>query len=53
MLFGNLIYCILVTSDEQAIELMNDSKYGLTASVWTNDRAAGLEIGKRLEQLVH
>jgi len=25
-----------VTSDEEAIKLMNDSPYGLTASIWTN-----------------
>ena len=28
--------CIKVSSDEEAIELMNDSPYGLTASVWTD-----------------
>jgi acyl-CoA reductase-like NAD-dependent aldehyde dehydrogenase len=25
-----------VSSDEEAVNLMNDSSYGLTASVWTN-----------------
>jgi acyl-CoA reductase-like NAD-dependent aldehyde dehydrogenase len=36
-----------VSSDEEAIALMNDSEYGLTASVWTKNRKEGLEIGKR------
>lgn len=29
-----------VKSDEEALRLMNDSPYGLTASVWTNDDKA-------------
>lgn len=29
-----------VSSDEEALKLMNDSPYGLTASIWTNDDAA-------------
>ena len=32
-----LIFCSQVPSDEEAIKLMNDSVYGLTASVWTKD----------------
>jgi acyl-CoA reductase-like NAD-dependent aldehyde dehydrogenase len=38
-----------VKSDEEAIDLMNDSVYGLTASVWTKDAKKGLEIGKQIE----
>ena len=29
-----------VKSDEEALKLMNDSSYGLTASIWTNDLEA-------------
>ncbi|RKO83733.1 hypothetical protein BDK51DRAFT_26470 [Blyttiomyces helicus] len=36
-----------VASDAEAIALMNDSEYGLTASVWTKDEAKALEIGER------
>jgi len=35
--------------DEEAIRLMNDSRYGLTASIWTLDLDAALRIGERVE----
>jgi acyl-CoA reductase-like NAD-dependent aldehyde dehydrogenase len=35
--------------DEQAVRLMNDSAFGLTASIWTRDAAAAAAIGGRLE----
>jgi acyl-CoA reductase-like NAD-dependent aldehyde dehydrogenase len=38
-----------VKSDEEAIRLMNDSPFGLTASVWTTDAEAALRIGDALE----
>ncbi|KZT67542.1 ALDH-like protein [Daedalea quercina L-15889] len=34
--FGPVIGIMKVSSDEQAIKLMNDSPYGLTASIWTD-----------------
>ena len=34
--FGPVVGIQAVSSDEEAIKLMNDSPYGLTASVWTN-----------------
>src|SRR5512132_1313049 len=34
---------------EEAIRLANDSSYGLSASVWTRDRARGEQIARRLE----
>ena len=47
--FGPVVGIMAVESDEQAIELMNDSRYGLTASIWTNDRDAALAIGDRID----
>ena len=34
--FGPVVGIQKVSSDEEALALMNDSQYGLTASVWTN-----------------
>ena len=36
--FGPVIGIMKVTSDKEAISLMNDSEFGLTASLWTNNR---------------
>ena len=47
--FGPTIPIMLVSSDEQAIELMNDSTLGLTASVWTKNSKQGAEIVERVE----
>ncbi|EJD50646.1 succinate semialdehyde dehydrogenase [Auricularia subglabra TFB-10046 SS5] len=37
--FGPVIGIMKVSSDEEALKLMNDSPYGLTASIWTNAAA--------------
>jgi len=42
--FGPVIGIMKVSSDEQALELMNDSKYGLTASIWTKSDPSSPEI---------
>jgi acyl-CoA reductase-like NAD-dependent aldehyde dehydrogenase len=47
--FGPVIGIMPVAGDEQAIDLMNDSRYGLTASIWTSDADAALRIGERVE----
>jgi len=46
--FGPVLGIMKVRSDEQAIELMNDSDFGLTASVWTRDEQAAISIGERV-----
>jgi acyl-CoA reductase-like NAD-dependent aldehyde dehydrogenase len=38
-----------VKGDEEAIALMNDSRYGLTASIWTKDAEAAMRVGEHVE----
>ena len=40
---------MVVDSDDQALELMNDSDLGLTASVWTSDRDRAARFARQLE----
>ncbi len=47
--FGPVVGIMPVKDDETAIALMNDSKYGLSASIWTSDADAAEAIGDRLE----
>lgn len=46
--FGPLLPVTVVDDAEQAIARANDSRYGLTGSVWTRDLAKGERIAKRL-----
>ena len=48
-IFGPVAGIMPVASDEQAIELMNDSRYGLTASIWTQDADAAMRIGDQVD----
>jgi acyl-CoA reductase-like NAD-dependent aldehyde dehydrogenase len=47
--FGPVVGIMPVSGDDQAIALMNDCDYGLTASIWTADVDAASEIGAALE----
>ena len=47
--FGPVAGIMKVSGDDEAVGLMNDSEYGLTASIWTRDEASAIEIGDRLE----
>ncbi|WP_333631563.1 aldehyde dehydrogenase family protein [Agrobacterium cavarae] len=47
--FGPAVGIMKVKSDEEAIRLMNDSKYGLTASLWTQDAERAGRIGREIE----
>ncbi|CAG8564158.1 15067_t:CDS:10, partial [Dentiscutata heterogama] len=47
--FGPVVGIMKVSSDKEAIKLMNDSEFGLTASIWTKDENAALEIGNEID----
>ena len=47
--FGPVVAIMPVADDDQAIALMNDSDFGLTASIWTADPDAAVRIGARLQ----
>ncbi|NTE86864.1 aldehyde dehydrogenase family protein [Agrobacterium rubi] len=47
--FGPAVGIMKVKNDDEAITLMNDSKYGLTASLWTQDAERAGRIGREIE----
>ena len=47
--FGPVLPIVVADDEEHAIRLANDSAYGLSASVWTRDRARGRRVARRLE----
>ena len=47
--FGPVVGIMPVKDDEEAIALMNDSQFGLTAAIFTADADAAEAIGQRLE----
>jgi acyl-CoA reductase-like NAD-dependent aldehyde dehydrogenase len=47
--FGPVVALIRARDEEHAIELANDSEYGLSASVFTGDAARGLRVARRIQ----
>ena len=47
--FGPILGVMPVESDDEAVQRMNDSDFGLTAAVFTRDRDAAVAIGQRVE----
>jgi acyl-CoA reductase-like NAD-dependent aldehyde dehydrogenase len=46
--FGPVVGIMPVAGDEEAIALMNDSEFGLSASIWTRDLAAAERLGNEI-----
>jgi len=47
--FGPVIPVMRVGNDDEAIRMINDSEFGLTASIWTKDVAKGEELAEQVE----
>jgi acyl-CoA reductase-like NAD-dependent aldehyde dehydrogenase len=47
-IFGPVAGLMKVSSDDEAVDLMNDSDFGLTAAIWTEDADAALALGQRV-----
>jgi acyl-CoA reductase-like NAD-dependent aldehyde dehydrogenase len=47
--FGPIVGIAPVKDDEEAVRLMNDSAFGLTAAVWTGSEARAIALGRKLE----
>jgi len=47
--FGPVIGIMAVSGDDEAIKLMNDSEFGLTAAIFTQDEAAAIAIGEQVQ----
>jgi succinate-semialdehyde dehydrogenase/glutarate-semialdehyde dehydrogenase len=48
-IFGPVLPIVVVESEQEAIELANDSEFGLGASIWTKDRQKGARMARRIE----
>ncbi|MCP4975996.1 MAG: aldehyde dehydrogenase family protein [Maribacter sp.] len=47
--FGPVVGIMKVKNDDEAITMMNDSQYGLTASIWTTNIEKATVLGQRIE----
>lgn len=47
--FGPLVTLRVVEDDDEAVRLMNDTEYGLNASIWTTSARRGRELAARVE----
>ena len=47
-IFGPVLPIVVAADEEEALELANDSEFGLGASVWTRDRRKGERMARRI-----
>jgi betaine-aldehyde dehydrogenase len=47
-IFGPVVSVLTYTDVDDAVEIANDSAYGLSGSVWTEDTGIGIEVARRI-----
>lgn len=47
--FGPVLPIMKVRDEEEAVRLANDTRYGLSGSVWTKDKKRGEQLARRVE----
>jgi succinate-semialdehyde dehydrogenase/glutarate-semialdehyde dehydrogenase len=48
-IFGPVIPIITISSEEEALEIANQSQYGLSGCVWTRDWQRGYDVARRVQ----
>jgi len=48
-IFGPVAGVLKVRGDDEAVKLMNDSRFGLTAAIWTEDADVAVALGDRVD----
>ena len=48
-IFGPVIPIITISSEEEALEIANQSQYGLSGCVWTKDWQRGYDVARRVQ----
>ena len=48
-MFGPVASILRVVDDDEAVRVANDTLFGLGGSVWTQDRARGERVARRLQ----
>ncbi|RKK98050.1 hypothetical protein BFJ68_g13808 [Fusarium oxysporum] len=47
--FGPCLGIVAVSNEDEAVKIVNDSDYGLSAAIWTRNQYAALEMARRLQ----
>jgi len=48
-IFGPVLTCIEFQTEEEAVSIANDSEYGLSGYIWTNDATRSMRMGRAVQ----